>query len=49
VVVSFSSANRDKAVFGNAARLDIRRHPSPSFLRSNLQRGVKRLPIAWTA
>jgi hypothetical protein len=21
----------------------------PSFLRSNFQRGVKRLPIAWTA
>jgi cytochrome P450 len=90
VVVSFSSANRDEAVFGNAGRLDIRRHPNPhlvfghgphfclgahiaraqmralfaevlartsalgyagepSFLRSNFQRGVKRLPIAWTA
>jgi cytochrome P450 len=90
VVVSFSSANRDEAVFGNAGRLDIRRHPNPhlvfghgphfclgahiaraqmralfaevlartsalgyagepSFLRSNFQRGVKRLPVAWTA
>src|SRR5579864_6093186 len=87
VVVSFSSANRDEAVFGNAGRLDIRRHPNPhlvfghgphfclgahiaraqmhalfaevlartsalgyagepSFLRSNFQRGVKRLPVA---
>ena len=90
VVVSFSSANRDEAVFGNAGRLDVRRHPNPhlvfghgphfclgahiaraqmralfaevlartsalgyagepSFLRSNFQRGVKRLPVAWTA
>jgi cytochrome P450 len=90
VVVSFSSANRDEAVFGNAGRLDIRRYPNPhlvfgygphfclgahiaraqmrslfaevlartsalgyagepSFLRSNFQRGVKRLPVAWTA
>jgi cytochrome P450 len=90
VVVSFTSANRDEAVFGNAGRLDIRRHPNPhlvfghgphyglgahiaraqtralfaevlartsalayagepSFLRSNFQRGVKRLPVAWTA
>ncbi len=90
VVVSFTSANRDEAVFGNAGRLDIRRHPNPhlvfghgphyclgahiaraqmralfaevlartsalayagepSFLRSNFQRGVKRLPLAWTA
>jgi cytochrome P450 len=90
VVVSFTSANRDESVFGDASRLDIRRHPNPhlvfghgphfclgahiaraqmhalfaevltrtsalayagdpSFLRSNFQRGVKRLPIAWTA
>jgi cytochrome P450 len=90
VVVSFSSANRDEAVFADAGRLEIRRHPNPhlvfghgphfclgahiaraqmralfaevlartsalgyagepSFLRSNFQRGVKRLPIAWTA
>jgi cytochrome P450 len=90
VVVSFTSANRDETVFGDAGRFDIRRHPNPhlvfghgphfclgahiaraqmralfaevlartsalayagepSFLRSNFQRGVKRLPIAWTA
>ncbi len=90
VVVSFTSANRDEAVFGNADRFDIRRHPNPhlvfghgphfclgshlariqlralfdevlartssltfagqpSYLRSNFQRGVKSLPIAWTA
>jgi cytochrome P450 len=90
VVVSFSSANRDEAVFANAGWLDIRRNPNPhlvfghgphfclgahiaraqmralfaevlartsalayagepSFLRSNFQRGVKRLPVAWTA
>jgi len=90
VVVSFTSANRDEAVFSNADRFDIRRHPNPhlvfghgphfclgahlaraqmralfeevaartsalayagepSFLRSNFQRGVKHLPIAWTA
>ncbi len=90
VVVSFTSANRDEAVFGNPAKFDIRRHPNPhlvfghgphfclgahlaraqmralfgevtartsalsyagqpSYLRSNFQRGVKQLPIAWTA
>jgi cytochrome P450 len=90
VVVSFSSANRDEAVFADADRFDIRRQPNPhlvfghgphfclgthlartqmralfdevlartsnlsyagppSYLRSNFQRGVKRLPISWTA
>ncbi len=90
VVVSFTSANRDETVFGDAAAFDIRRRPSPhlvfghgphfclgshlarvqmralfeevmartsaltaagqpSYLRSNFQRGVKRLPVAWTA
>jgi cytochrome P450 len=90
VVVSFTSANRDEAVFRDPGRFDIRRHPNPhlvfghgphfclgshlartqmralfdevlartsvlapagepSFLRSNFQRGVKRLPIAWAA
>ncbi len=90
VVVSFTSANRDEAVFADADRLDIRRHPNPhlvfghgphfclgahlarmqvralfeevlartsalgyagqpSYLRSNFQRGVKRLPVSWTA
>ncbi len=90
VVVSFTSANRDEAVFADPGRFDIRRHPNPhvvfgygphfclgahlartqmralfdevlartsalryagepSYLRSNFQRGVKRLPIAWTA
>ncbi len=90
VVVSFTSANRDEAVFADPVRFDIRRHPNPhlvfghgphfclgahlartqlralfdevltrtsslsydgqpSYLRSNFQRGVKRLPIAWTA
>jgi cytochrome P450 len=90
VVVSFTSANRDEAVFTGPGRFDIRRHPNPhmvfghgphfclgahlartqmralfdqvlartsslryagqpSYLRSNFQRGVKRLPIAWTA
>jgi cytochrome P450 len=90
VVVSFTSANRDEAVFADPGRFDIRRHPNPhlvfghgphfclgahlartqmralfeevlartsslsyagapSYLRSNFQRGVKRLPIAWIA
>jgi cytochrome P450 len=90
VVVSFTSANRDEAVFADASGFDIRRHPNPhlffghgphfclgshlaraqmralfaevlsrtsalafagepSYLRSNFQRGVKRLPVAWTA
>jgi cytochrome P450 len=90
VVVSFTSANRDEAVFADPDGFNIRRHPNPhlvfghgphfclgaylartqmralfgevlartsaltgagqpSYLRSNFQRGVKRLPIAWTA
>jgi cytochrome P450 len=90
VVVSFTSANRDEAVFPGPDRFDIRRHPNPhvvfghgphfclgahlartqmralfdevlahtssleyagqpAYLRSNFQRGVKQLPIAWTA
>jgi cytochrome P450 len=90
VVVSFTSANRDEAVFAGAGRFDIRRQPNPhlvfghgphfclgshlaraqlralftevlartsaltfagepSYLRSNFQRGVKRLPVAWTS
>jgi cytochrome P450 len=90
VVVSFTSANRDDAVFAAPDRFDIRRHPNPhlvfgygphfclgahfariqlqalfgevlsrtsslsyaghpSYLRSNFQRGVKRLPISWSA
>jgi cytochrome P450 len=89
VVVSFTSANRDEEVFGEAARFDVRRRPNrhlvfghgphfclgahlartqmravfsemlartsaltaagpPALLRSNFQRGVKRLPVAWT-
>ncbi len=90
VVVSFTSANRDEAVFADPGRFDIRRQPNPhlvfghgphfclgahlaraqmralfeevlartstlsyagapSFLRSNFQRGIKRLPVTWTA
>jgi cytochrome P450 len=90
VVVSFTSANRDEAVFRDSGQFNIRRDPNPhlvfghgphfclgshlaraqmralfgevlartsslryagepSYLRSNFQRGVKRLPIAWTA
>ena len=89
VVVSFTSANRDEAVFADAEALDIHRHPNPhlvfghgphfclgaqlarvqmrallsevlahmgrleyagepAYLRSNFQRGVKRLPIRWS-
>ncbi len=90
VVVSFTSANRDEAVFADPGRFNIYRHPNPhlvfghgphfclgahlaraqmralfseilartsslisagqpSYLRSNFQRGVKWLPVAWTA
>jgi cytochrome P450 len=89
VVVSFTSGNRDEAVFADSDRFDIRRQPNPhlvfghgphfclgahlariqtcalfdeilartssltyagqpSYLRSNFQRGVKRLPVSWT-
>ncbi len=89
VVVSFTSANRDEAVFAGPDRFDIRRRPNPhlafgyglhsclgahlarvqmralfaevlarmgrleydgrpAFLRSNFQRGVKRLPVRWS-
>src|SRR3712207_9251411 len=90
VVVSFTYANRDGAVFTDPDRSDVRRSPNPhltighgphfclgaqlarvqvralvaellrrtrsveadgppALLRSNFQRGVKRLPIRWTA
>jgi len=89
VVVSFTSANRDDAVFADPDGLDIRRSPNPhlafghgphfclgahlarvqmralfaevlarmgrlehdgapAYLRSNFQRGVKRLPVRWS-
>jgi cytochrome P450 len=90
VVVSFTSANRDDAVFDEPDRFDVRRSPNPhlsfghgphfclgaqlarvqmralfgellrrtsvlepagppALLRSNFQRGVKRLPVRWVA
>jgi cytochrome P450 len=90
VVVSFTSANRDEAVFADPDAFDVRRAPNPhlsfghgphfclggqlarvqmralfgellrrtgelrldgppALLRSTFQRGVKRLPITWTA
>ncbi|SFL57600.1 cytochrome P450 [Geodermatophilus ruber] len=90
VVVSFTSANRDEAVFAAPDAFDVRRSPNPhlafghgphfclgaqlarvqmralfaellrrtddlhldgppALLRSNFQRGVKRLPLRWTA
>ena len=90
VVVSFTSADRDEAVFADPDRFDVRRAPNPhlafghgphfclgaqlarvqmralfaallrrtgslehdgppALLRSSFQRGVKRLPIRWTA
>jgi cytochrome P450 len=89
-VVSFTSANRDEAVFADADEFDVRRQPNPqlsfghgphfclgahlarlqmralftevlartslleyagppSYLRSNFQRGVERLPVRWAA
>ena len=50
VVVSFTSANRDEELFteGLARMGRLEYDGRPAFLRSNLQRGVKRLPVRWS-